>query len=192
MRAIGRILLSLAATAPLAEAGEFRAAPAESRILEFLDRDSDGLLSPAEIDRFPTPMRAWIDENGLSVESDGTVSLDEFGPTLREMLRELREGRFSQGAERRPTSSTGSAPKNRAATSAGTSDRTAGSPDSRRTADYIFQQMDRNRDGKLDRSEWYRSQTVRPWFEDEGIRFTDPMTRASFISYMVKLAERVQ
>lgn len=169
-----------------AGAGEFRATPVESRILDFLDRDSDGRLSVAEIDRFPTPMQSWVDENGLGVDVEDSVSLVAFGPTLREMLGDLREGRHSRAARTSPAVAGSMRPTiTRSVTG-------SGSRASEQTSAYVFSLMDRNRDGRIDRGEWDRSQTVRPWFEDEGIEFTGEMSREDFVSHMSKLAKRVE
>lgn len=52
-----------------------------------------------------------------------------------------------------------------------------------------FAQMDDNKDGSIDESDWGRSRRIRPWFESAGITVSLPLNADTFVAYYRRAKE---
>lgn len=52
-----------------------------------------------------------------------------------------------------------------------------------------FAQMDDNKDGSIDESDWGRSRRIRPWFESAGIMVTLPLNADTFVAFYRRAKE---
>lgn len=128
------------------------------------DKDGDGQIALYEWDRKKFAEFAKLDKN-----RDGFLIPAELLP--KETLKSL----YTRSA---PTATGAGAAVKPVGTAA------ADEPDAiEREARNTFLQMDDNKDGAIDETDWGRSRRIRPWFESAGIAVRLPINADTFVAY---------
>ena len=134
------------------------------------DKNGDGQIALYEWDRKKYAEFAKLDKNG-----DGFLTPAELLP----------KGSLKALYAKAPTRASGKAP----AAVSGTPGNTAvasnlgGDPDAvEGEARNTFVQMDVDKDGSIDETDWGRSRRIRPWFDSAGITVSLPMNADTFVA----------
>lgn len=125
-----------------------------------IDGNADGVLTPKEL-KFFDEIEAASEAKVASYKRDRVILIDG-------------KGTFSGKSGGKKTTKSNMSPEER-------------EQNVQKGKNY-FSQMDKNKNGKIDREEWEASRRIRPWFEGSGIKLTD-MSEDDFANNFVKAVE---
>lgn len=126
-----------------------------------IDANADGVLTPKEL-KFFDEIDAATEAKVTSFKRDRVVIIDGKGSFTGKKSGEKVDGKSKMSAEEREKT----VEKGRS----------------------YFGQMDKNKNGKIDREEWESSRRIRPWFESSGIKLSD-MSEDDFSNNFLKAVE---
>lgn len=126
-----------------------------------IDGNADGVLTPKEL-KFFDEITAASEAKVTSYKRDRVVLIDGKGTFTGKKAGDSTTTKSNMSAEERESTV--------------------------KKGKSYFSQMDKNKNGKIDREEWESSKRIRPWFESSGIKLSS-MSEDDFANNFLKAVE---